>query len=92
MPELKTFYFTFGCGFPLADFVQVVRAPSEPLARVGMYRFYCDRWCSVYGEDEVKLRNYGNLAEIGTGERWMHQYDVLRKVITVYGEHDISCG
>lgn len=86
MPELKTFYFTFGCGFPLAKYVQVVRAPNEAIARQGMFRYYYDRWCGCYHSDQVELYNYGNLVQIGEA-----QYERLGKVITAYDEEEIAC-
>ncbi len=85
MPELKTFYFTLGYGFPLADYVQVVRAPNEAVARKGMFRYY-DGWCGCYHSDQVKLHNHGNLVQIGEA-----QYERLVKVITAYDEEEIGC-
>ena len=86
MPELKTFYFTFGRGFPLADYTQVIRAPNEGLARVGMFRYYDNRWCGCYHADKVELHNHGNLVQIGEA-----QYERLAKVITAYDEDEIGC-
>lgn len=83
MPELKMFYFTFGCGFPLADFVQVVRAPDEHTARVGMFRYYHDRWCGCYDKAE-----YVSESECAIGNI---VYKVLDKVITAYDEEEIGC-
>lgn len=88
MPELKTFYFTFGCGFPLAGYVQVVRAPDENLARVGMYRYYHDRWYWCYHGDDKEVVTAGpnGLVEIGN-----IMYKPLDKVITAYDEEEIGC-
>ena len=88
MPELKMFYFTFGCGFPLADFVQVVRAPDEHTARVGMFRYYHDRWCGCYHGDDREAVTAGpnGLVEIGNC-----MYKPLAKVITAYDEEEIGC-
>ena len=46
------YYFTFGIDHPLADFVQQVSAPNETLARIGMHRYYADRWVSCYRAEE----------------------------------------
>lgn len=54
MPELKTFYFTFGCGFPLAEYVQVVKAPNESVARCGMFRYYHDYVRDLFKSHEMK--------------------------------------
>lgn len=88
MPEPKTFYFTFGCGFPWADYTQVVRAPNEAIARRGMFRYYCDRWCGCYhGDDrEVVTAGSNGLVEIGNC-----MYKPLAKVITAYDEQEIWC-
>lgn len=81
--NLKTFYFTFGCGFPLADYVQVVRAPNESVARRGMFRYYHDRWCGVYDKAE-----YVSNGKCSIGNT---VYNVLEKVITAYDEDEIEC-
>ena len=84
MPELKTFYFTFSCGFPLADYVQVVRAPDESLARVGMFRYYHDRWCGCYEKAEYSAPG---ICTIGPAT-----YKVLEKGIYVYSANEVdSC-
>jgi len=46
------YYFTFGTGYPLADFVQQVSAPDVAAARRGMRRFYEDRWAFLYPAEE----------------------------------------
>ena len=88
MPELKTFYFTFGCGFPLADYVQVVRAPNEAIARHGMFHYYRDRWCACYRKDDREVVTLGpnGLVEIGNC-----MYKPLVKIITAYDEEEIGC-
>lgn len=83
MPELKTFYFTFGGGFPLADFVQVVRAPDELTARVGMHRYYHDRWCGCYDKAEYVADGMCALGNV--------VFKVLAKVITAWDENEIGC-
>ena len=83
MHKLNTFYFTFGCGFPLADFVQMVRAPNEATARAGMFKYYYDRWCGCY--DKAEYVEHGKCA-IGNVV-----YKVLAKVITAYDEEEIGC-
>ena len=81
---MKSYYFTFDCGFPLADFVQVVRAPDEPTARAGMYRYYHNRWCGCY--DKAEYVSKGKCAIGNT------VYKVLAKIITAYDKDEISCG
>jgi len=83
MPELKSFYFTFGCGYPLAGYVQVVKAPNEAVARAGMFKYYADRWCACYGRAEY-VRD--GVCRIGPAE-----YKVLEKVVTAYDEESIGC-
>ena len=83
MPKLNTFYFTFGCGFPLADFVQMVRAPDEATARAGMFKYYYDRWCGCY--DKAEYVSEGKCA-IGNVV-----FKVLGRVITAYDEEEIGC-
>ena len=83
MPELKTFYFTFGCGFPLADFVQMVRAPDEHTARVGMYKYYHDRWSTCYDRAEYVVSGRYAIGNV--------VYKVLDKVITAWDANEIGC-
>ena len=83
MPELKTFYFTFGMGHPLASCVQVVRAPNEHLARCGMFRYYHDKWCNCYDKAEH--------AADGRCKIFNVDFNVLRRVITAYAEDEIGC-
>lgn len=83
MPELKSFYFTFGCGFPLAGFVQLVMAPDERTARAGMFRYYHDRWCACYHQAEYVRDGVCRIGDEG--------YKVLDKVITAYDEDTIEC-
>ena len=89
MPELKTFYFTFGSGSPLADYTQVVKAPNESVARCGMFRYYHDKWCACYHGDDKDVVTVGanGLVEIGN-----IMYKPLAKVITAYDEDEIGCG
>lgn len=82
MPELKTFYFTFGYGFPLADYVQVVRAPDENLAQVGMYRYYHDKWCVCHEKAEYSAPG---ICTIGPAT-----YKVLEKGIYVYSANEVD--
>lgn len=83
MPELNTFYFTFGMGHPLACFVQVVRAPDEHLARCGMFRYYHDKWCGCYSKAEYVSDVRCKIGGV--------EYNVLRRVITAYDEDEIGC-
>jgi len=86
MPELKAFYFTFGCGFPLSEHVQVVMAPNEAVARAGMFRYYADRWCACYPSDQVQKAEGGR---VEIGKYW--KYTPLAKIITAYDESSIGC-
>lgn len=52
MDDNNEYYFTFGPGYPLADFVQHVSAPDVAAARRGMRRFYEDRWAFCYRAEE----------------------------------------
>ena len=84
MPEeLRTFYCTFGCGFPLADYVQVVKAPDETTARLGMFRYYDNRWCGIYRRAEYVSDGKCAIGNI--------VYKVLEKVITAYDDDSIGC-
>ncbi len=46
---MKSWYFTFGCGHPLRDYVQKVNATSEASARKTMCDFYGTFWAFCYG-------------------------------------------
>lgn len=83
MPELKTFYFTFGLGHPLASCVQVVRAPNEHLARCGMFRYYHDKWAFCY--DKAEYVSDGKCVIGGC------YYNVIRRFVTVYDEKEMGC-
>ena len=73
--SVHRFFFTFGCDFPLADYVQIVIAPDEKTARAGMFRYYADRWCACYS----------NLADIGG------THTLLPRVIKAVSENHITC-
>lgn len=83
MLKLKTFYFTFGCESPLADFVQMVRAPDLVTARAGMFRYYHNKWYGCY--DTAKYVSDGKCAIFNA------VYKVLDKVITARNESEIEC-
>lgn len=83
MPKLKTFYFTFDCESPLANFVQMVRAPNVMIARKGMFRYYCNRWCACY--DTAMYVSEGKCAICNV------VYKVIDKVITAMSVDEIDC-
>ena len=72
---MMAYYFTFGCGHPLADYVQRVDASSSDGARATMREFYGDKWAFPYGENEVE--------PCGEGYVYIHgfRYRVLEKTL-----------
>lgn len=83
--KLKLFWFTFGCGFPLANYVQRVMAPDEITARTGMYKFYYDRWCGCYSDRDIRIPEEGKVEIAG------YFYKPMEKTIVAYSENDIEC-
>ena len=51
---MESYYFTFGCGHPFADYVQKVYASNSGEARKTMVEFYGSKWAFCYGPGEVE--------------------------------------
>lgn len=49
---LKTWYFTFGCGQPLAGHCQPIKAYDFWSARAKMVELHGIVWCGQYSEDD----------------------------------------
>lgn len=82
MDDNNEYYFTFGVGYPLADFVQQVSAPNAEAARRGMCRFYADRWAFCYGAGECSLLVEGDRVVFPRGSTLQR----LPKKIVVRGD------
>ena len=52
---MTEFLCTFGCGSPMANYVQPVLAEDDSGARRAMHRFYADRWAFCYKAGECTL-------------------------------------
>jgi hypothetical protein len=79
---MKTFFFTFGVGSPLAKCFVRVQKETEELARLQMYEWFTTHWASIYPEDGFAegVAKYG-LIEIpvpkDVGVRLMTNHDEL---------------
>jgi hypothetical protein len=45
---MEVWYFTFGCGSPLAKYYVTIAAPDELTARCRMVAWFSSHWASVY--------------------------------------------
>ena len=63
---MNKFICTFGCGTPLAAYVQPVSAETDEDARRAMRHFYADRWAFCYriGDCQLKLQQFVALPTI----------------------------
>jgi hypothetical protein len=90
---VETYYFTFGCGSPLANCYVKVEAEQEEIARLQMYCWFTTHWASVYRSEEgfkQGVEKYG-LTEIkvpkSASVRLMTNHEEIRPEIMdkVYG-------
>ena len=83
MDSNNEYYFTFGTGHPLANFVQQVSAPGEEAARRGMHRFYADRWAFCYRAEECFPAVEGDRVVLPRGSTMQR---IPRKIVVNDGE------
>lgn len=67
---MRTWYFTFGCGYPLAKHVQPIHASSYEAARLKMRDAYGEKWSSQHDEAAWKevSEKYGPYTELPSME------------------------